>query len=467
MGSAGINYAGKLKQRFDMISLADVLRYHFTQDANVKEAGFRRFKDKIVFIGAVAQGTGDQKPTPFEAAEPGVMKHMSVLDNVMHDRFIIEAPFWLSLLLALTVALFSVSLVLVVQSVVTDIGAPVLLYFFFFVITGGFVALTHWHILSAMPSMAGTLAAVAATTFSRFIASEDRDFLRRAFSSYMEADLVEQMVEGHQLPPLDGEERVITAFFSDIKGFSTISEGFKDNPKKLMLLLNRYLSAVTPLIKAEGACIDKYIGDSVVALFGAPVPHDDHPLRACRAALKMQAVVIELSRTFEKEGLPALNTRIGLNTDKMLIGNIGSDELLDYTALGDGMNLASRLESANKAFDTLILIGPKTYEATKAHVVTRELDTVRVAGKHDPVVVYELIGMQGDVPQTRRDVLDLYAKGLELYRFRRFADALKVLKQAYDIDRTDGPVRVLAAKCAHFMQHPPPEAWDGVTQLEK
>jgi adenylate cyclase len=351
--------------------------------------------------------------------------------------------------------------------VVTDIGAPIFLYFFFFIITGGFLALTHWHVLSAMPSMAGTLAAVAATGFNRFIASKDREFMKQAFASYMEEDLLEQMVEGHRLPSLDGEDREVTAFFSDIRGFSTFSEQLKDQPKKLMALLNRYLSTVTPLIKAEGACIDKYIGDSVVALFGAPVSHEDHALRACRAALTVQTAVGELRKKLAAEGLPDVYTRIGLNTDHMLVGNIGSDELLDYTALGDGMNLASRLEGANKAFETLILIGPKTYAAVKEHVVARELDLVRVAGKHEPIAVYELNGLKGQVGAERLKVLELYGKALELYRFRRFSDALKVLKEAYDLDHADGPVRVLAAKCNRFMQHPPPNDWDTVSQLEK
>ena len=151
----------------------------------------------------------------------------------------------------------------------------------------------------------------------------------------------------------------------------------------------------------------------------------------------------------------------------MFVGNIGSDQLFDYTALGDGMNLASRLEGANKVFETLILIGPKTLAAVKEHIDARELDPVRVAGKHEPIAVYELIAMKGQVGPESLLVLEHYAKALELYRFRRFSEALKVLKEAYDLDRTDGPVRVLAAKCSRFMQHPPPDDWDTVSQLEK
>ena len=208
-----------------------MLRYHGSDDAKLREEAKARFKDKVVFIGATAQGTSDQKPTPFEAAEAGVMKHMTALDNIMNNRFILEAPLWVSVLVALFVALLSVSLVLVVQSVVTDIGAPVFLYFFF-IVTGAFLALTHWHVLSAMPSMAGTLAAVAATGFNRFVANKDRDFLKQAFSAYMEPDLSSRWSRATSCPRSTARTREITAFFSDIRGFSTFSEQLQGRPAR-------------------------------------------------------------------------------------------------------------------------------------------------------------------------------------------------------------------------------------------
>jgi adenylate cyclase len=468
-GSARINYQGALDDRFRSSSLVDLLRYRTAdKGSDLWREGAARFKDKIVFIGAIAQGTGDQHPTPFNANEPGVMKHMAVLDNILNDDFIREAPIWASLLLAFLVALFSVALVMVAQSFVTDVGAPVFLTFAFFVVTGMFITFTDIHVLSAMPGMAGTLAALGATAYNRFLASKDREFLREAFSSYVDPDVLDDLVEQRRLPPLDGEEREVTAFFSDIRGFSTFTEQLKGEPRKLMKLLHDYLSAVTPVLKDHGACIDKYIGDAVVALFGAPHAMPDHALNACRAALAVQKTIAQLRTELAAQGLPDVYTRIGLNTDVMLVGNIGSKSRpINYTAIGDGMNLAARLEGVNKVYETLILIGPKTYEAVKAHLVTRELDSVRVAGKHEATTVYELVGEEEQVAAAKRQVLDLYAKALELYRHRRFPESLRALKEAYDIDKTDGPTKVLAAKCNHFMQHPPPADWDGVTQLEK
>jgi adenylate cyclase len=473
-GSARINYGGTLQSRFDTVPLSDVLRYRAAKPGELVNGedmhalGVSKFKDKIVFIGAIAQGAGDQKPTPFAALEAGVVKQMTEVDNMLNDAFILEAPEWASILLAFFVALFSVALVMVAQSFITDVGAPIFLTFAFFVITGGFITFTNIHILSAMPGMAGTLAALCATAYNRFLASKDREFLKEAFSSYLDPDVLDQIVEGRKLPPLDGDEREITAFFSDIRGFSTFTEQLKGEPRKLMKLLHDYLSAVTPVLKEHGACIDKYIGDAVVALFGAPHHDPEHPLKACRAALAVQATVAELRREFAKAGLPDVYTRVGLNTDVMLVGNMGSrSRPLNYTAIGDGMNLAARLEGTNKAYETLILIGPKTADAVKGKMVTRELDSIRVAGKTEAIAVYELVGEEGKVAPAKLKVLDLYAKALELYRHRRFADSLRTLKEAYDLDNSDGPTKVLAGKCNQFMQAPPPADWDGVTQLEK
>jgi adenylate cyclase len=467
-GSAKINFRGTMKERFETTSLVNLLRFKAAPKGSpMAVKGERMLKDKIVFIGATAQGTGDQQATPFSAREAGVVKQMATLDNMLKDEFILEAPPYGSLLLAFIVALISVMVVMVAQSFVTDVGMPVFLTFAFFIITGGFITFTNMHVLSAMPGMAGTLAALLATTYNRFLADKQRAFFRDVINAYIEPDLVELLAESRKQPSLNGEWKEVTAFFSDIRGFTTIAESLKDDPDKLMKLLRTYLSTVVPTLKDEGACIDKYIGDAVVALFGAPAPHPDHAMRACRAALAVQERLALLRKDLAAQGLPnEIFTRIGLNTDKMWVGNVGSiTKPIEYTAIGDGMNLASRLEGVNKAFDTLILIGPHTAEAVKDELVVRELDHIRVAGRHQAVTVYELLGDK--VTAEKRQVLDLYGKALELYRHKRFAEALTTLKEAYELDRMDGPVKVLAAKCNQFMQHPPPDDWDAVTQLDK
>ena len=345
--TAEIHYGGKLTDRFKQVPLVGVVRRYrdcsLEDQSKVDCAGGdiskdpqgRLFKDKIVLIGGVAVGTGDSKATPLEQATPGLVKQAAVLDNLLNDQFITAAPFAVSLLFAFLVALFSVGLVLVVRNTFVDIGWPVLLYVGFFTITGSFLVATRIHVLSAMPGLAGTVASILATSWERLFARKDRDRMKELFQNYMEADLVELMIEQKKLPNLEGENLDVTAFFSDIRGFSTFSEKLKEEPKQLMRILNRYLSVVTPELTGEGACIDKYIGDAVVALFGAPIPHDDHALRACRGALKVQQAIGKLREEFRSEGLPDVYTRVGLNSGTMMVGNIGSAQLLDYTAIGD------------------------------------------------------------------------------------------------------------------------------------
>ncbi len=460
-GAAWIDYEGTLQQRFRTIPVVDVLNSRATHELDAS------LKGKVVVIGGFALGTGDSKSSPLEQAVPGVVKQAATLDNLLTDGFITDAPLWSSLVFTFLMCLLSTALVLIVRNSFVDIGWPVALYVGFFLMTGSFLVLTKLHVLTAMPSLAGTLASVLATTWERIFADKQRDQMKEKFSAFMESDLVEMMVEQDQLPRLDGDIIRITAFFSDIKGFSTFSELFREDQKGLMRLLNRYLSHVTPVLTAQGACIDKYIGDAVVALFGAPVSHADHALRACRGALAVQQSLHELRADFKAEGLPDVYTRIGLNTDELLVGNIGSAQLLDYTAIGDGMNLAARLEGANKIYGTLILMGENTYGDVKQQVVAREVDQVRVAGKHIPVRIYELLGLAGQVPAPKLRVVELYAGALSRYRARDFAGALTVLDEIRVLDAGDGPSETLRNRCLKFLKDPPPPEWDGVADLEK
>lgn len=478
-GTAEIHYGGELMERFKVISLVRVVRrYLECQGENLaadvcaggdisKDPEGSHFKGKIVVVGGIAAATGDSKATPLEQSVPGLVKQASTIDNLLNDQFIVAAPFWVSLLFAFLVAMLSVALVLVVRNTFVDIGWPVLLYVGFFTITGSFLVATRIHVLSALPGLAGTVASILATTWERLFARKERERMKELFQNYMESDLVELMVEQKQLPNLEGENLNVTAFFSDIKGFSTFSEKLKEEPRQLMRILNRYLSVVTPQLTGEGACIDKYIGDAVVALFGAPIAHQDHALRACRGALAVQKAIGELREEFRKEGLPDVYTRVGLNTGTMMVGNIGSAQLLDYTAIGDEMNLAARLEGANKNYGTLIMMGPGTWAAVKDQVEARELDHIRVAGKSNAATVYELLAMKGELSAEKRKVVDLYGQALLAYRSRKFSDAKVALGQALQIDESDGPSRRLLALCTEFELHPPPADWDAVSTLEK
>jgi adenylate cyclase len=336
-----------------------------------------------------------------------------------------------------------------------------------FCVLGGSLGLGRVHMLAAMPAAAGVLASVAAMASNHLFANHEAAFIRQAFSRYMEPKLIEQMIEEKQLPRLDGEEREITAFFSDIRGFSTFAERFQKEPRKLVSVLNQYLTRVSTALLTEGGCLDKYIGDAVVCLFGAPVNHSDHAVRACRGALVAQAAVEKLREEFREQGLPDVYTRIGLNSAKLFVGNFGSEQLFDYTAMGDGMNLASRLEGANKAYGSLIMIGPRTYELAQDSIEVRELDQIRVAGKTEAVTVYELLALKGELPAHKHQTVERYHEALALYRRSRFAAAAAILEARLAADPRDGPTAALLARCLKYEKTPPPSSWDGVTSLDK
>ncbi len=461
-GDAEIDFGGTLYKKFDTVPVDDVLRYK-----NGTDGGVERFKDKFVFIAGLATGTGDIKGTPLEANTPGVMKQAAVLQNLLDGKFILRAPFWVALILAFLLAIFSASLVLVVRNTFVDIGWPTVLYIGFFLLTGGFLVATKIHILTALPGLAGTLASILATSWEKLFADKERARMKAAFQNFMEADLVDQMIEQKKLPKLEGENLTITAFFSDLKGFQAFTDKYKGDPHALMRMLNRYLSAVTPSITSQGACIDKYIGDKVLALFGAPTPYRDHALRACKSALDVQSSVARLREQFRAEGLPDVYTRIGLNTGTMLVGNIGSEQLMDYTAIGDEVQLAEKLEEANKVFGTLILIGAATWHDVRDLVEGRELDHVRFPEAEHPTTVYELLALKGDLHFDKAKVVDLYGQALMLYRARKFDEAHRRLEAALALDQSDGPSQRLLELCRTYLKSPPPPHWDGVAQLEK
>lgn len=461
-GSAKIDYRGSLYDRYNVVKLMALFRDQTGK--RLVQPGL--FKDKVVVVGGVALATHDAHPTPFMPISPGVVKQAAIIDTLLGGEFIVDAPFWLAVLVTFLVALISASLVTTVSSSFLDIGWPLVLYTGFFVVTGVGLKLWNVHLPAAMPVWAGMGASITATAITRLFADRNRDRLKESFVRYLDRTLVEQMAEANELPRLEGENREITAFFSDIRGFSTFSEGMKADPQKLVRILNEYLTRVSAALMREGGCIDKYIGDAVVCLFGAPLTQQDHAVRACRGALAVQAEVAKLRDEFRAQGLPDVYTRVGLNSGVMFVGNFGSEQLFDYTAMGDDMNLASRLEGANKAYDTNIMLGEKTYALAKDHIEVRELDKVRVAGKKEPVVVYELLALKGQLDDHRRQVARLYEEALGLYRQARFAEALATLDRLDALDSKDGPSHGLRKRCEKYRAGAP-EGFDGVANLEK
>ena len=466
-GSAALDYGGTLHQRFDTRSLLSAIDDSVRREHGQPPAlGADYFRDKVVFVAGFALGTFDVKATPFSNETVGVVKPATELAALLHGRFITRAPDWVTVAVAFAAALLSALLILGTRNVWVEglwpLAAPVLLFL------GTGAALVGWkvHVGLVVPVLAASLTCVAAVSINHLFADRERARVKAMFSRYLSPQVVNQLVEQPELPKLEGDQMEVTAFFSDIRGFSTFSERFRDDPQGLVRVLNTYLTRVSGTLLRHGACLDKYIGDAVVCIFGAPLRSEDHAVKACAAALDVQREVLAMRDEFAARGLPDVYTRIGINTAVMFVGNFGSEQLFNYTAMGDGMNLASRLEGANKPYGSLILLGPRTHLLVAHAFETRELDRVRVAGKREAVVIHELLAARGELDPRKREVVGLYAEALEAWRAQRFAEGRDICARALALDPDDGPSRALMARCEKHAKSPP-AGFDGVVDLDK
>jgi adenylate cyclase len=284
--------------------------------------------------------------------------------------------------------------------------------------------------------------------------------LESAFGQYVGDQMIDNILKGEKVK-LGGERKYITVLFSDIKNFTTISESLE--PEVLVKHLNKYLTAMTDIIIKHGGVIDKYIGDAILAFWGAPLPMEDHAYKACLAAEEMIDKLKEIQKEWAEQGLPEIDIRIGVNTGGALVGNVGSEQRLSYTVIGDVVNLASRLEGLNKQYRTRIMISQKTYIEVRSQVTSRELDTVEVKGKTEGVKVYELIGVKNETSgAVKEHLIKKYEEALNLYRIRKWDSAIDIFADILKIFPDDGPALVLMARSQEYDRQPPGIEWSGV-----
>ncbi|MFP8777611.1 adenylate/guanylate cyclase domain-containing protein [Hydrogenophaga sp. RWCD_12] len=279
----------------------------------------------------------------------------------------------------------------------------------------------------------------------------------RSFQKYVPAELVRRLIaRGVDAEP-GGAQQALTVFMSDIEGFTSLSE--RVPPDQLVHLLSEYLTTVSAALLQTGATVDQYVGDAVLAFWNAPEPTPDHAQRACEAALAAQTAIAALNADWQRRGLGiSFRTRIGINTGEAIVGNIGSDERMSYTAIGDQVNLASRLEGANKNYGTSVLLSQHTRDELRPDTfITRRVDQLVPVGKSVPIKVYELVGRKGEVPEARMAVLTDYEAAFTAYQQREFAAAIALLEQ----QPHDPPSKVLLSRCRQYLDQPPPPAWDG------
>jgi adenylate cyclase len=275
------------------------------------------------------------------------------------------------------------------------------------------------------------------------------------------SEVVEAIVKDPGSLQLGGEEKELTVLFSDLQGFTSYSERY--TPQQMIELLSEYYARMTERVFACGGTLKEYVGDEMMAIFGAPIEQPDHAARACAAALEMQAHRIAMTREWASMGRPPLFARTGVNSGRMLVGNLGSKYRFSYGVLGDNVNLGSRLEGLNKEYSTEILIGEGTAALLGDAFLLREVDQVRVVGKQKPVRIYELVGhADGKLHPAELAALREYRDALEAYRGQRWQDALGLFASVLEKRKNDGPSRVMIERCRSYLAAPPAEDWDGV-----
>ena len=330
-------------------------------------------------------------------------------------------------------------------------------------IAGATLAFNHALALPVAEPFLASLLALASTIGFRFVvADKDRRLLQKSFALYLAPHVINRMLSSNKLPELGGETREVTVFFSDIEGFSLIAE--KMSPDSLMELMNEYLSAMTDVIESHGGYVDKYIGDFVVAVFGAPADDPDHAANAARAALDCCTRLAELNASSALFHEHKLAQRIGINSGEALVGNFGSRRRFNYSVMSDAVNLASRLEGANKFYGTTIIASETTVALAGDAFAWRELDAIRVKGRNQALKIYELLARSTGLGASRQALIANYADGLAHWRAREFELAATCFERSADIDR---PAALFCQRARELAENPPDEDWDPIRTLQE
>ncbi|MEL7832695.1 CHASE2 domain-containing protein [Fodinibius sp. N2] len=419
------------------------------------------FQDKIVILGASAAGLGDIKSTPMSSFEafPGMEIQATLLNNLISENHVTELPLWMSIFILL---LITGAIPYTIAYLRPAKGAITMVAILAVIIAAGLslFAFNRIWFSTGFYLIIGTITYSGSAAHKYFAEEKQKKEIRSAFGQYVQPEFVEQLIAQPDLLQLGGQKKRLTVLFSDIAGFTTISE--QKEPEELVSFLNEYLGAMTDIIFEHSGTVDKYIGDAVMAFWGAPIGQANHAELACRSTLKMMKKVNELAPQDTN-----IHSRFGIATGDMIVGNIGSYNRFNYTVLGDKVNLAARLEAANKKFGSSTMIAEQTYEDVKDQFYCRQLDLLVVKGKTKPVRVYELMADKSDpeAKQTEK-IISIYQKGLEYYLSKNWDEAIEQFNQVLSLKPEDGPSQTYIERCHEFKKDPPPKDWDGVFHLK-
>jgi adenylate cyclase len=450
-GQMLINYRGPSKT-FPHYAISDILGSRFPSGS---------FKDKIVVVGATAVGIGDIRSTPFGPVYPGPEIQATVIDNILTGD-IIARPRWSRAfdLLAIVALPLLVAVVLPRLSAFGGLMFVVTLFGLFVTVAYQLFVRAHLWLNMVYPTFALAATYTLLTVYRYLTEERERRRVKAAFQNYVSPAVIEQILNNPEHGKLGGQERVLTVLFNDLAGFTSYSERY--TPSQIIEILGEYFEKMTEIIFKNRGTLTAYVGDELMAIFGAPVEEADHARLACLAALAMRDARHALAEQWAKIGRPPLSARTGINSGPMLVGNYGSRYRFNYSVLGDQVNLASRLEQLNKAYGTDIMIGEGAADLVGDAFVMRELDRVQVKGRKQALRIYELLGVAGAVlPPPQAEMLRLYANALSAYRHQRWDEAAELFGQCLALWPTDVPSRVMRERCRTLREAPLPADWDG------
>jgi adenylate cyclase len=461
-GRVFVPYAQKWGDDFPAMSMHKLLQDF--DDPNIRGNLQDFFENKFVFIGDVSTGIADAGQTPLDRYAPLVMMHAALMNGLLTNTFYYQWSFWDVLALVCLIGLL-VGLAAMVQSSLVLYATGTVIFVGLLVLTG--IELVHFTLFPLVSVLNSFLVIFFGIVIGLEVAiAKDQAFIRNAFAKYVSEKVVNELLQHPELLHLGGEERVVSVLFSDIENFTTLSERL--SPRELVSLLNNYLTEMTAIVLEQGGIIDKYSGDGIMAEYGAPIPVPHHADQAVRTALHMQRRLEELRPQWRQMGLPELRCRVGINTGTMVVGNIGSEQVFNYTVIGDAVNLASRLEGANKHYQTWVMISEFTYDCLTPNLFrTRLLDAVRVKGRSQPVKIYEVYGEStDDIPAEELQYYHAYHEACAAYLERRFDVACARFEAALAVRPEDTAAREMLGRMAGLDPAALPDDWDGVMTFE-
>lgn len=489
-----INFYGS-SRTFPHIKLMDVLddkefktkdEIDFDTDINswdeiISDSVYRnKFRDKIVIIGSTMPEDRDMLACSFAEGKRkgdnliyGVEFHANIIQNILSNNYLYSQSKESEILTILLLTAFSFYLSSFIRKIKIRIGFLVEISNFIFVLLFiyGIYELSiylfiHNKLVTAIvsPSLAIITGYFSSTAYHFIKERQQNVLIKGMFSQYVSKEVVNQLIIDPGKLRLGGERKNLSILFSDIAGFTTFAE--KKQPEELVSFINEFLNEMTEIILKQKGTLDKYLGDAVMAFWGAPIEVEDHAYEACATALQMQEKLVEMRERWPSSDETPIRIRIGINTGDVIVGNIGGEKRFDYTVLGDEVNLASRLEGANKEYGTNIMISDSTLERCKDKILVRELDIIRVKGKTKPTKVYELISIAGDKKaEDAIEKMDMYFQALDLYRQKSFEPALDYFKRSYE-KLGDYPSKVYMQRCEFYLKNPPAEDWDGFFEMK-